>query len=254
MSAKSSKSGYFSLMVNIHWSISFTLGVFAYLFAIHYGPQLHSTNFIFQAFFNILPSIAPIIALVIMFPAPFSWLKARKKAKRLDAQHSKYSLQQLDWYEFEELVGEAYRRQGYMVIENDNRGADGGIDLRLLKDGELTLVQCKHWKSNRVGVSIVREMFGVLIDQNAKEMIIVCSGDFTEEAESFAANKPMQLISGKTLLDMIGNVRKTPVPKNITTCPQCQSQLVERIAKKGPNKGERFMGCSQFPKCRYTRW
>ena len=38
-----------------------------------------------------------------------------------------------------------------------------------------------------------------------------------------------------------------------TTCPKCGSKLVERTARKGPNAGSTFLGCSAFPKCRYTQ-
>jgi len=36
------------------------------------------------------------------------------------------------------------------------------------------------------------------------------------------------------------------------TCPRCGSKLVIRIAKKGVNTGNRFYGCSNYPKCRYV--
>ena len=35
-------------------------------------------------------------------------------------------------------------------------------------------------------------------------------------------------------------------------CPKCSSKLVRRIAKKGANAGISFLGCSSFPKCRYS--
>lgn len=38
-----------------------------------------------------------------------------------------------------------------------------------------------------------------------------------------------------------------------TVCPNCGSNLVERTAKKGPNKGSKFWGCENYPRCRYTR-
>jgi len=41
--------------------------------------------------------------------------------------------------------------------------------------------------------------------------------------------------------------------KNTNVCPKCGSQLVLRIAKQGANKGNKFYGCSDFPKCRYTK-
>ena len=36
-------------------------------------------------------------------------------------------------------------------------------------------------------------------------------------------------------------------------CPKCGSALVERIVKKGSNAGSTFLGCSKFPKCRFTQ-
>ena len=36
-------------------------------------------------------------------------------------------------------------------------------------------------------------------------------------------------------------------------CPKCGGKLVVRTAKSGPNQGNTFMGCSNFPRCRYTK-
>lgn len=36
-------------------------------------------------------------------------------------------------------------------------------------------------------------------------------------------------------------------------CPLCGNKLVLRTAKKGPNAGKRFYGCSGFPNCKYTK-
>jgi hypothetical protein len=36
-------------------------------------------------------------------------------------------------------------------------------------------------------------------------------------------------------------------------CPKCGSPLVERVAKTSANASNAFLGCSTFPKCRYTR-
>ncbi|MBQ1343501.1 MAG: NERD domain-containing protein [Firmicutes bacterium] len=37
------------------------------------------------------------------------------------------------------------------------------------------------------------------------------------------------------------------------TCPACGGQLILRTARKGPNSGSQFYGCSNYPKCKYTR-
>lgn len=37
------------------------------------------------------------------------------------------------------------------------------------------------------------------------------------------------------------------------TCPKCGGNLVLRVAHKGTNIGHKFYGCSNYPKCTYTR-
>ena len=39
--------------------------------------------------------------------------------------------------------------------------------------------------------------------------------------------------------------------KNPGTCPRCGGKLVLRTVKRGERKGQTFLGCSNFPKCRY---
>ncbi len=36
-------------------------------------------------------------------------------------------------------------------------------------------------------------------------------------------------------------------------CPKCGNPLVLRVAKRGENAGNKFLGCSQFPKCKYIQ-
>jgi restriction system protein len=38
-----------------------------------------------------------------------------------------------------------------------------------------------------------------------------------------------------------------------TICPSCGSKLVERTAKQGKYKGKTFLGCSNYPKCRFVK-
>lgn len=87
-------------------------------------------------------------------------------------------------------------------------GADGGIDLLLSKDGEHHIVQCKQWRNSKVGVAVVREMFGVLKASSAKTVYIVSSGHFTKEAIAFAAVQPITLINGDELLSSICEVQR----------------------------------------------
>ena len=54
------------------------------------------------------------------------------------------ALDGMSWQDFELLVGEAFRLQGYEVTELGGAGPDGGVDLVLRKGKEKFLVQCKQ--------------------------------------------------------------------------------------------------------------
>lgn len=41
--------------------------------------------------------------------------------------------------------------------------------------------------------------------------------------------------------------------KSTTKCPKCRSDLVKRVSTRGARKGIAFLGCSNFPKCRYVK-
>lgn len=64
------------------------------------------------------------------------WFSKRGRPRKLDA---------LNWRQFEELVHEYFRRNGYAVAETVP-GPDDGVDLELRKDGKKATVQCKHWQ------------------------------------------------------------------------------------------------------------
>ena len=96
--------------------------------------------------------------------------------------------------------GEAYRQRGYQVSETGGRGADGGVDLVLSKGRETWLVQCKQWKSTKVGVKTVRELFGVMAARGAAGAYVVTSGSFTAEARTFAEGRNIELVDGPALL------------------------------------------------------
>ncbi len=109
------------------------------------------------------------------------------------------ALQAISWQEFEKMCAAYFETQGYSVKMCGLGGADGGIDLILRKRRKKILVQCKHWKS-KVGVSIVREMFGVMHAQKFDSVIIIGTAGFTKEARDWAKGQPIRLMNGYDLL------------------------------------------------------
>jgi restriction system protein len=169
----------------------------------------------------------------------------------------------LTWSQFERLIGEFYRRNGATVSPRGGPMADAGVDLSLrYPSGEQLIVQCKHWKDRLVGVKPLRELWGVLDDEKADGAIFVTSGSFSVDALAFARGKQLELIDGPKLREMIAEVKRrqpgvsvaehAPTP-NGPLCPRCESPMVLRIARRGANAGEKFWGCSTYPKCQGTR-
>lgn len=157
--------------------------------------------------------------LLCVLAALVSWFRGGERRRLLDKQRDLATLRELDWKEFERLVGEAYRRRGYRIVETGQGGADGGIDLLLWKNNRKTLVQVKQWRSSSVGAPVVREMLGLMMHHKADAGAIVCVGRFTREAWKFADGKPISLIGGQRLLEMIKSVQGG---KTTTTATQGQ--------------------------------
>jgi len=233
------------------------LAAFAFILFRYVVPIITFQNPFLKGLAMALPSFAPIAAGILIFVAAISAFNAWRKGQLLDGQKGLETIRSISWQEFEELIGEAYRRKGYSVTETGGGGADGGVDLVLRKDGDRILVQCKHWKIVRVGVKVVRELYGVVAAEGSTGGIIITSGTFTQEARDFAKDKPLELLEGSELLKLIADVQKSPMhlsnKSNGITCPYCGVEMVLRTAKKGPNAGEKFWGCSNFPKCKATK-
>jgi len=255
------KESILDILFVLPWWVSVLLAAIAYITLKYIIPSIPTESILLKSIGKIGPQFAPLAALFFLLPAPFSLYEEKRKKKLVDSQKDLDSIRSLSWRDFEQLVGEAYRRQGYTVLENTDPGPDGGIDLRLKKDGNRFLVQCKQWRPMKVGVQVVRELYGVMAAEHATGGIVITTGIFTQEARNFAAGKPIDLIEGNQLAALIDIVRKDSPAKPIEIhepavserrCPQCGEMMVLREAKRGKNIGQKFWGCSNYPKCRAT--
>ncbi len=239
------------------WWINVILAFVIYFLFNYLFPNINFQNPFYKGIAMALPGLAPFAVVILLFIAAVSAYNALRKGDLLDRQMGTATLREIDWKEFEELVGEAFRRKGYSVTETGGGGADGGVDLIIRKGGERLLVQCKHWKMDKVGVKVIRELYGVIAAEGATGGVVISSGTFTQEAKDFTRGKPLELIDGSSLLKIIAEVQKAPInpiKKSIeNTCPLCGAEMVLRTAKKGPNAGAKFWGCSTFPKCKATK-
>lgn len=258
--------------------VSFRYVVPALFFSTPPSPDLSSqiSKVSDPVFRRLSIGMAPILAGIVAV----MWMvaEASKFARRrmFDAQTGLDTIRQLSWRQFEELLAEAYRRQGYQAeVTGGSAAPDGGIDIVLRRAGEKRLVQCKHWKWDRVGVKPIRELEGVVSVEGAHGGIFVTSGTFTDDARRFAARSKIELVDGKALVQLIGDIKQEPQPapaprpavaqpqqpatpltaQSVPACPQCGAHMVLHTAKRGSNPGSQFWGCSQFAakKCRGKR-
>jgi restriction system protein len=271
MARKSEFEKLIDSLLQSAWWASFIVAVLAYTFFTFVIPGILDGSKLLVGVAGMSKSIAPYAAIFFCFIGGLAWFNVKRKAKLVDRQADINSIRSLSWKQFEELLGEIGRRKGYQVIENFGGGADGGVDVRFKKDGKLVLVQCKNWKAQKVNVKVVRELYGVMAAEGAHGGLVVTAGTYTQDALDFAKDKSIDLIGGQKLEKMVAEVRRgegqfqtsrgpqvqpsqggyETLAKSVKkSCPSCGSDMVKRVAKKGPNTGNQFWGCSTFPKCR----
>lgn len=198
-----------------------------------------------RALFKFLIPMALVFGAVI---SVFTSFKSGQLFKSIKKNGAHDTVQGLSWQNFEFLLSEWFKKQGYATELTGGGGADGGIDIKLYRDSELHLVQCKHYKAWKVSVQIVRELLGVMTAEGAVGGYIVTSGRFTKEAYEFAEGKNIELIDGTKLDEILDTNTLTKHTDTTTKCPECGSKLIEKRGKYG-----KFIGCNTYPKCQFTK-
>jgi len=246
------KESNIELLLKAPWWISAALGVISFA-ALRWGlPAWAGDVNARQVIAKGISPLAPLPLLFFILIAIGSFLFAEKRRRLVDEQTSLEKLRETGWKDFEYLVAEAFRRRGYAVDYSLGRGADGGVDLTLRRDGRTSLVQCKQWKVFSIGAPIIREMFGLMTAEQAAEVIIVTTGKFTRDAQEFAAGKPIQLIDGPQLLALVQSVQSNTGTPPVTSgappadsvaspaCPLCGKPMVLRTARR--QRGQSVLG------------
>lgn len=159
------------------------------------------------------------------------WLSAR-----VEAGHRRHliewttNLRLLSASEFEWLVGEVFRREGWKVRETGRSdGPDGNIDLELSRGGRREIVQCKRWVSWSVGVDEIRGFGGTLLRENLEGSAgtFVTLSDFTEQARAEARRIGMTLIDNRELFSRVEKVRRNE------PCPLCEKPMILDRSSRG---------------------
>ena len=164
------------------------------------------------------------IAVMLAALVSLGWLLIQLEAKdRRQLLEWTSDLRLLNANEFEWLVGEVYRREGWTVSETGRQDRpDGNVDLVVTRSSSRRFVQCKRWASKRVGVGEIRAFAGTLM----REGLSGADGDFVtlstfgEVAIDEAKKIGIQLVDGRDLYRRIEQVRR------VEPCPICQKPML----------------------------
>lgn len=106
-------------------------------------------------------------------------------------------LYQLSSRRFEELIAEILMRKGYEV-ELTPTTRDGGKDIYVASKNDfgsfLYIVECKKYKpTHKVGVNVLRDLYGVLSKERATYGIAVTTSYFSKPAKEFQQELQFQM-------------------------------------------------------------
>ncbi|MFJ5807976.1 restriction endonuclease [Streptomyces sp. NPDC093093] len=111
----------------------------------------------------------------------------------------------MDPIAFENLVAELFRAMGMEAVTTQRSG-DGGVDVEALDPapirGGRIVVQVKRYR-NTVPPTAVRDLYGTVQDAGANKGVLVTTSSFGPGSYTFANGKPLELVSGVELVDLL---------------------------------------------------
>ncbi|MFE5368536.1 restriction endonuclease [Streptomyces mirabilis] len=114
-------------------------------------------------------------------------------------------LYEMDPIAFEALVAELFRAMGMRAVTTQ-RSNDGGVDVDALDPtpirGGKIVVQVKRYR-NTVPPTAVRDLFGTVQDAGANKGVLVTTSGFGRGSHAFASGKPLELVAGGELVDLL---------------------------------------------------
>ncbi|MHA5049226.1 restriction endonuclease [Streptomyces sp. SD15] len=114
-------------------------------------------------------------------------------------------LYDMDPIAFENLVADLFRAMGMQAVTTQ-RSNDGGVDVDALDPtpirGGKIVVQVKRYR-NTVPPTAVRDLYGTVQDAGANKGVLVTTSGFGPGSHTFANGKPLELISGTELVDLL---------------------------------------------------
>ncbi len=150
-------------------------------------------------------------------------LRTRQRDVTIDGLVAAFAQRPSD---FEPFCADLFRAVGYraQVTAATN---DGGVDLRLQRDGRTTIVECKcYGRSHTVGRPVLQKLHGANAVEHADAMMVVTTSTFTSGAVEFARQTGIELVDGDRLISMVRQAWGHVLPPEV--CPATDVTLTRQ--------------------------
>jgi len=119
----------------------------------------------------------------------------------------KYTLQQMDEYDFEHLIADLWQIQGWET-EVSTKSSDRGLDIIATKDEggfeTSAVIQAKRYQEgNTVGSPAIQQYASLRRQEDADLALVVTTSSYSKQAEQLAEELNLKLIDGDGLSELI---------------------------------------------------
>lgn len=128
----------------------------------------------------------------------------KKLSRNPDKRITVDEIEHLNGFQFEELIGELFRKAGCKVTVTKKSG-DQGADIIVEKDGVSTAIQTKKYAGS-VGNTAVQEVVAAMKYYDCDKAMVITTGTFTKGAFELAGRNGVQLIDKNGLDDLFDSV------------------------------------------------
>ena len=112
----------------------------------------------------------------------------------------------MDGREFEQLVADVLRANGFSSVRLTKASADRGVDVTAIKDGKRYAIQCKRYAS-KVGNAAVQQVYAGKAIYGCDVAVVVTNSSFTDQAKQDACALGVELWDGRMLQFLVGSNR-----------------------------------------------
>jgi restriction system protein len=151
------------------------------------------------------PPVAPFVALPFLLLAAYVGFRQMRTVSPGQVDDRLAALRDMHWDQFSVLIADAYRKQGYTVEAADK----SAYDFTLTQGSRVTLLQCRRWKVNQLGVGPLEELARAVSAAEAHNGICIAAGNVSPKAKEFVIEKPLALVTGIELAGLVGKLNKT---------------------------------------------